>query len=75
MHRERRGHREASHAKSQENAFETDASENVASEANASQAGEAQQETPKKRRRNGPSRRDASEVMCYNSNKKGHYAK
>ncbi len=77
MRRGRREHREASPAKSQEDASETDASE-----ADASQAGEAQeaqqesqQEAPKRRRQNGPSRRDASEVTCYNCNKKGHYAK
>ncbi len=40
----RRGHREASPAKSQEDASEIDAFENNASEADASQAGEAQKE-------------------------------
>ncbi len=79
MRRGKRGHREASPAKSQEDASETDASENDASKANASQAGEvqkeAQKEAPKRRCRNGPSRRDASIVICYNCNKKGHYAK
>ncbi len=79
MCRGKRGHREASPAKSQEDASETDVSENDASEADANQVGEAQKEAqqkvPKKRRRNGPSRRDASIVTCYNCNKKGHYAK
>ncbi len=44
MRRGRRGHREASPAKSQEDASETDASENNASKADASQAGESQKE-------------------------------
>ncbi len=74
MRRGRRGHREASPAKSQENASETDASEADTSQAGEAQK-EAQQEAPKKRRRNGPSKRDASAVTCYNCNKKGHYAK
>ncbi len=73
------GHKEASHAKNQEDVSETNASEINAFEANASQAGEAQKEAqkeaPKRRRWNGPSRRDASKVICYNCNKKGHYAK
>ncbi len=77
--RTRRGHREASPAKSQEDASETDASETDAFEADASQAGEAQKEAqkeaPKRIRRNGPNKRDASAVTCYNCNKKGHYAK
>ncbi len=79
MCRGRQGHREANPAKSQEDASETDVSENNASKANASQVGKAQkkaqQEAPKRKRRNGPSRRDASAVTCYNCNKKGHYAK
>ncbi len=70
----RQRHKEASPAKSQDNASETDTSE-----ANASQAGEgqkeAQQEALKRRRRNGPSKRDASKVTCYNCNKKDHYTK
>ncbi len=72
--RERRGHREASPAKSQKDASKTDASEADASQAGEAQQ-EAQQETPKRKCRNGPSRRDASAVTCYNYNKKGHYAK
>ncbi len=77
MRRGRRGHREASPTKSQEDVSETDASEADASQAGEAQEAkqEAQQEAPKRRRRNGPSRRDASAVTCYNCNKKGHYAK
>ncbi len=77
MRRGRRGHREASPAKSQEDVSETDASEADASQAGEAQETqqEAQQEAPKRRRRNGPSRRDASKVTCYNYNKKGHYSK
>ncbi len=75
----RRGHREASPAKSQEDASEIYTFENDTSEADASQAGEAQkeaqQEAPKRRRQNGPIKRNASKVTCYNCNKKGHYAK
>ncbi len=74
MRRGRRGNREASPAKSQEDVSETDASEADASQAEEAQQ-EAQQEAPKRRRRNGPSKRDASEITCYNCNKKGHYAK
>ncbi len=66
----RRGYREASPAKSKE-----DVSETNASEANATQAGEIQKEAKQKRRRNGPNKRDTSEITCYNCNKKSHYAK
>ncbi len=50
-----------------------------ASEANNSQAGEvqkeAQKEALKRRRGNGPNRKDVFKITCYNCNKKGYYAK
>ncbi len=74
MRQGRRGYKKASPTKSQEDTFETDVSEG-----NNSQAGEArkeaQQEAPKKRRWNGPSKRDVSKVTYYNCNKKSYYAK
>ncbi len=71
----RRGHREASPATSQEDAFKPNASKTDAFKANVTQAGDAQKEVLKKKRRNSPIRRDISEVKCYNCNKKGYYTK
>ncbi len=78
MRRGRREYKETSPAKSQEDVSETDASEADASQVGEAQKEaqqEAQQEAPKRKRWNGPSRRDVSKITCYNCNKKGHYAK
>lgn len=69
-----KGHREASPATSQD-VSEPNDSRTDASGTNATQAEEAQKEAPKRKRQNGPNKRDVHEVTCYNCNKKGHYAK
>ncbi len=55
---------------SQKDAFKINASE-----ANITQVGDAQKKAPKKKHQNDPTKRDVSEVKCYNCNNKGYYLK